>query len=344
MILARLSHTMDVVSEEHTILTCCWHSCGCSLWTDGNQTRAFGGKLDLNKSPYRSYFKRLRRVLCDQKLPSDPAQAAAALGPSWLYASSACSHFPAGSATSPPLSPAQQASSSASGLGNAAAGSVIAESGSVTAAAAPMPSLTDFTPNGKTLVTNLATPGGSSQSASSSQLCLELWRGPSSGGSVSKVGIYACSSHSPVWLYDPFKQTLSVRSVGSGCLRDLSGQVVYMACSTGDDSASQQWQLTADGHLRSKTGLCLGLGGPETRHYLVNVTCGASKELEWKPGGASSGHHQHVFCSLATVPRQSAHALLGLYGPHLPHATTAAYICASCLSWTLVVLDDEVRL
>lgn len=50
-----------------------------SMWADQDQTRAFGGKLQWERSPFTSQFKDLRRVLCETSSP-------ASRGPAWLYA------------------------------------------------------------------------------------------------------------------------------------------------------------------------------------------------------------------------------------------------------------------
>ncbi|KAI8476665.1 MAG: concanavalin A-like lectin/glucanase domain-containing protein [Monoraphidium minutum] len=49
-----------------------------SMWSDQDQERAFGGKLEWANSPFESQFKDLRRVLCDKPATSSN-------GPSWLY-------------------------------------------------------------------------------------------------------------------------------------------------------------------------------------------------------------------------------------------------------------------
>jgi hypothetical protein len=58
-----------------------------SMWTDTSRGKApedmFGGILDANKGPYYSYFRSMRRVLCDRALP---AVSAAVMGPAWLTA------------------------------------------------------------------------------------------------------------------------------------------------------------------------------------------------------------------------------------------------------------------
>uniref|UniRef100_A0A383V5Q6 GH16 domain-containing protein n=1 Tax=Tetradesmus obliquus TaxID=3088 RepID=A0A383V5Q6_TETOB len=58
-----------------------------SMWTDTSRGKKpadmFGGVLDAKKGPYFSYFKQMRRVLCDKLLP---AGAQAAAGPAWLTA------------------------------------------------------------------------------------------------------------------------------------------------------------------------------------------------------------------------------------------------------------------
>jgi hypothetical protein len=58
-----------------------------SMWTDTSRGKApedmFGGILDAKKGPYYSYFKQVRRVLCDRALP---AGSEAVMGPAWLTA------------------------------------------------------------------------------------------------------------------------------------------------------------------------------------------------------------------------------------------------------------------
>jgi hypothetical protein len=58
-----------------------------SMWTDTSRGKApegmFGGILDGKQGPYYSYFKHMRRVLCDKQLP---AGSESAMGPAWLTA------------------------------------------------------------------------------------------------------------------------------------------------------------------------------------------------------------------------------------------------------------------
>jgi hypothetical protein len=60
-----------------------------SMWTDTSRGKApadmFGGRLDAKKGPYFSYFRSLRRVLCDEQLPAG-REAAGRAGPAWLTA------------------------------------------------------------------------------------------------------------------------------------------------------------------------------------------------------------------------------------------------------------------
>lgn len=57
-----------------------------SVWTDTRpMPNNFGGFIDLSKGPYYSYFRNMRRVVCDQAMPTDAAAATVAMGPAWLY-------------------------------------------------------------------------------------------------------------------------------------------------------------------------------------------------------------------------------------------------------------------
>lgn len=55
-----------------------------SMWADGDQKRAFGGRLDWSRSPFFTSFRELRRVLCDVE-PSSAPGGALPRGPQWLY-------------------------------------------------------------------------------------------------------------------------------------------------------------------------------------------------------------------------------------------------------------------
>jgi hypothetical protein len=58
-----------------------------SMWTDTSRGKApkdmFGGVLNAKKGPYYSYFKQMRRVLCDEPLP---AGLEGLMEPAWLVA------------------------------------------------------------------------------------------------------------------------------------------------------------------------------------------------------------------------------------------------------------------
>lgn len=57
-----------------------------SVWTDSRTgSDNFGGVVDQSRAPYYSSFRNLRRVVCDQPMPTDATAATAAMGPSWLY-------------------------------------------------------------------------------------------------------------------------------------------------------------------------------------------------------------------------------------------------------------------
>ncbi|WIA12851.1 hypothetical protein OEZ85_006477 [Tetradesmus obliquus] len=59
-----------------------------SMWSDTSRGKKpadmFGGVLDAKKGPHFSYFKQMRRVLCEKPLPAGQEAAA---GPAWLTAS-----------------------------------------------------------------------------------------------------------------------------------------------------------------------------------------------------------------------------------------------------------------
>lgn len=57
-----------------------------SVWTDTRPAPSnFGGVADFSAGPFYSYFRNMRRILCDESLPIAPAEAALAMGPAWLY-------------------------------------------------------------------------------------------------------------------------------------------------------------------------------------------------------------------------------------------------------------------
>lgn len=58
-----------------------------TVWTDARSLSDgnFGGVVDLSKGPYYSYFRNMRRVVCDQPMPTDAEIASVAMGPAWLY-------------------------------------------------------------------------------------------------------------------------------------------------------------------------------------------------------------------------------------------------------------------
>jgi hypothetical protein len=239
------------------------------MWSDGDQTRAFGGKLDLTKSPFRSYFTGLKRILCDEPLPTDPAAAAAALGPAWLFGGSKPSVVTEGSAGGPSSS-----STSVVRLSEV------------------------LGPAGKTLTTAQVSPAAGTAAADAEVLCLERWKGQISGSSLgfSRVAAYPCSSSSTAWMFDQSTGLLHDSSTPESCLSHVGYDPAVAPCRTSPAATvieaaqaqtppEQQWHLTRDGKLRSSSGLCIGMGGPVSRPYLTNVTCGSAQELIWKAGG-----------------------------------------------------------
>jgi hypothetical protein len=248
------------------------------MWSDGDQTRAFGGKLDQSKSPYRSYFTGLKRILCDEPLPSDPAAAAAALGPAWLFGGSKSTVVTEGSAAGTSSS----SSSSVAGLAEA------------------------LGPAGKTLAT---TQVDAAAGAVGGVLCLEKWKGQVSGSTLgfSHVAAYPCSSSSTVWVFDQSTGLLRDSSAPDSCLSQVGYDPAVAPCSSAGAATvteagaahtppEQQWQLTGDGKLRSASGLCAGMGGPHSSPYLTNVTCGSSQELVWKAGGERTAEACYWHC------------------------------------------------
>lgn len=231
-----------------------------SMWSDTNQTRAFGGQLDASQrgTMHVSLFRGLRRILCDEPLPSTPG----ALGPAWLYAPSAAE-----------------------------------------LAAAPPPGLAELAGGGggRTLVTSVAGRPG---------YCMASMHNPderaasTSTTAAALLSVYACSSASPLWSYDEATQAL--RMAGLGCLAGEDGQPVIAACSEG--APAQQWSLHNGSRLRSKSGLCIGVGGSAVKPQLTGVPCGSAKELSWKPGGAR-GRMLHA-CSIAYQACNNAMLLL----------------------------------
>jgi hypothetical protein len=251
------------------------------MWSDGDQARAFGGKLDLSKSPYRSHFTGLKRILCDTPLPSDPAAAAAALGPAWLFGGKAAvvTEGAAGS----------QSSSSSSSSGSSSGVIRLSEV---------------LGPAGKTLTTAQVSGGGiTAAGAAADALCLEKWKGQVSGSALgfSRVAAYPCSSSSTIWMFDRSTGLLRDSSTPGSCLSQVGYDPAIAPCSSSSAATvteagqaaqmlpEQQWHLTRDGKLRSASGLCVGFGGPESRPYLTNVTCGSAQELTWKAGGELAG-------------------------------------------------------
>jgi hypothetical protein len=258
-----------------------------SMWSDGDQSRAFGGKLDLSKSPYRSTFTGLKRILCDAPLPSDPVAAAAALGPAWLFGGKAAGVVTESSAGS------QGSSSSSSGSSSSG---IIKLSGILG-------------PAGKTLTTVQVPTGGAAAAAGATGaaavdvLCLEKWKGQVSGSALgfSRVAAYPCSSSSTVWVFDQSTGLLRDSSTSGSCLSQVGYDPALAPCSSASAATvteagqgaqtlpEQQWHLTRDGKLRSASGLCVGFGGPQSRPYLTNVTCGSAQELTWTAGGELPG-------------------------------------------------------
>jgi hypothetical protein len=246
------------------------------MWSDGDQTRAFGGKLDLSKSPYRSTFTGLKRILCDAPLPSDPAAAAAALGPAWLFTGKVAV-VTEGSAGSP-------------------SGSSVSSSGGMRLSEA-------LGSAGTTLTTAQASGASAAAGVVADGLCLEKWKGQVSGSALgfSRVAAYPCSSSSTIWMFDQSTGLLRDSSTPGSCLSQVGYDPAIAPCSSGSAAIvteagqaaqslpEQQWHLTRDGKLRSASGLCVGFGGPQSRPYLTNVTCGSAQELSWKAGGELAG-------------------------------------------------------
>eukprot|EP00775_Hariotina_reticulata_P009620 gene9620-9781_t len=217
-----------------------------SIWSDNNQTRGFGGRLDIDQSPYFSRFRSLRRILCDQAFPNDPDEAAAARGPSWLYASSS-----------------SRAASRRDGNP-----SVAATSG--------LHSLASQLSAGATLATSV---GGSRG------FCLTSGQTLVGSAGLLKLGVLPCSSSSVLWVYDASKQTLSFVNNGVKiCLSEVDGYPGAQTCDESGATAGQIWQLLDGGKFQSSTGVCLGVGGSSLRPELSEAHCGSEQELTWAAG------------------------------------------------------------
>ncbi|WIA15994.1 hypothetical protein OEZ85_012731 [Tetradesmus obliquus] len=227
-----------------------------SMWSDGDQMRAFGGKLDLSKSPYRSRFTGLKRILCDEPLPSEPAAAAAALGPAWLFGSSSSSSSSSGGGSSSPSSSSSSAIRLPEVLGAA----------------------------GKTLTTAQVSAAAAAAGAAD-VLCLEKWKGQVSGSSLgfSRVAAYPCSSSSTIWVFDRSTGLLRDSSTPGSC---LSQELVWKA----GEANVLSYLATAKPLVTSAheaTGFCLH---PSSSGSLLVKPClpSAAANPNWKFDPSSS--------------------------------------------------------